>query len=422
MKYKLVNRIITKDFAEQLLYERGIKNYSDFIYPTTSALQSPTMLNNIEEGAEILLHYLNSQKEIIIIVDCDVDGYTSAAILWNYIKEINVNANLSYELHSGKQHGLEDIMQKLDDRKTRPGLVILPDAGSNDLVEHATLWRDGIDILVLDHHEISEEGNHNVEHAVIINNQSSLEYTNKALTGAGIVWQFCRYLDMKLSYKYADKYIDLAALGIVSDMASVLELENRYIIKTGLQNINNYFFQVLINKQSFSLKNTVTPIGVAFYITPLINATIRAGTEEEKELLFKAFINGHELISSGKRGEQGKMEEIAIEMARIGTNVRLRQNKIKESIVERLTDKIIKYDLLSNKILFIRLEEDDDFPPTLNGIVATQLATQYKHPTIVARLNDKGYVKGSMRGLNESDLKDFKQFINDSQLFEFCEG
>lgn len=51
-----------------------------------------------------------------------------------------------------------------------------------------------------------------------------------------------------------------------------------------------------------------------------------------------------------------------------------------------------------------------------------QLAAEYKKPTIVARINEEGYIKGSGRGLNESELKDFKQFLQESSLFEYCEG
>ncbi len=51
-----------------------------------------------------------------------------------------------------------------------------------------------------------------------------------------------------------------------------------------------------------------------------------------------------------------------------------------------------------------------------------QLAAKYKKPTIVARLNDEGYVRGSIRGLNDSELKDFKSFLNESGFFEYCEG
>lgn len=85
--------------------------------------------------------------------------------------------------------------------------------------------------------------------------------------------------------------MDLAALGIVGDMGSMLSLENRYIVYTGLDinHIKNDFFKCLLNKQAYSITgkqsaswqeivNKLNPICIAFYIVPLINALIRVGT------------------------------------------------------------------------------------------------------------------------------------------------
>lgn len=192
-------------------------------------------------------------------------------------------------------------------------------------------------------------------------------YQNKDLCGAGVTWQFCKYLDKMFNVNYADEYMDLAALGLVSDMMSMLSLENRYIVHTGLAHIKNYFFKALCEKQSFSMGGKVTPITVAFYITPLINAMIRAGADDEKQRCFEAFIDGHKMVPSNKRGAKGTMEELAIESARECTNARAKQNRTLDKVVETLEIKIHKYNLLENKILFIRLD-DEDFPPELNGL------------------------------------------------------
>lgn len=66
-----------------------------------------------------------------------------------------------------------------------------------------------IQVLVLDHHL----ADHISEYAVIINNQLS-DYPNKELSGVGIVWQFCRYIDSILNVNYANDFIDLVALGL----------------------------------------------------------------------------------------------------------------------------------------------------------------------------------------------------------------
>lgn len=153
-------------------------------------------------------------------------------------------------------------------------------------------------------------------------------------------------------------------------MGSLLDLENRWIIKNGLNNIKNYFFKILIEKQSYSMGGEVTPMTVAFYIVPLVNAMIRVGTMEEKERLFMAFIDGHQMVPCNKRGAKGTFEEVAVESARECTNARTRQNKILDEMVNAFEIKIHKYNLLENKVLFIRLEEDDDYPAVLNGLVA----------------------------------------------------
>ena len=422
MKCKLVNENFKSNYTNELLISRGLsqQDLEKFYTPTPDLLQEPENLDNIKEGADLLLKHVNDLSPMALIVDSDVDGYTSSAIMYQYLKQISPTLNVIPFLHEGKGHGLDDTIDDVLNEGIPFKLVILPDAGSNDDEYHIILKENGIDCLVLDHH-ILEEDTKLIDNTVIINNQASSGYTNKDLSGAGVTWQFCRYLDNRLGYNYANNYIDLAALGIVSDMMSVLSLENRYIIQEGFSNINNYFFQCLCDKQSYSMGGKVTPMTVAFYITPLINAMIRVGTEEEKLRLFQAFIDGHVFVESHKRGAKGTVEEVAVESARECTNARARQNRILDKAVEQLEVKIYKYDLLENKILFIRLDTED-FPPELNGLIAMKLAARYQRPTIVARLNDEGEIKGSSRGLNESELVSFKDFMDQSGYFTFTAG
>ena len=429
MRTKLVNKDIRQNYTEELLKERGVnEEYLPYFLgqPDSSLLQDPRAFDNIHEGyqmfKEILL--LNPNQRILLIVDSDVDGFTSSAIMYSYLKKVKPDLHIDYILHEGKGHGLSDLMDKIieDDLKNELELryIILPDSSSNDYIFHEQLGVLGIKCLILDHHIVEEDTKFS-EYAVIINNQLSENYINKDLCGAGVAWQFCRYCDSREGTTYADDLIDLAALGIISDMMSVLSPENRYIIYEGLGNIKNYYFLALCEKQSFSMGGKLNPTTIAFYITPLINALIRVGTMDEKRRCFEAFIDGHQMVPSQKRGAKGTYEEVAIESARECTNARAKQNRILDKAVEELEIKIFKYDLLENKILFVRLEEED-FPAELNGLTAMKLAAKYKRPTIVARLNDEGYDRGSSRGLNESALKSFKEFMNESGYFEYTAG
>lgn len=350
-----------------------------------------------------------------------MDGFTSASIIWLYIKQIVPNQRISYLLHEHKEHGLQDHMDVFDGDDFYD-LVILPDSSSNDYIYHEDLGKIGTKCLILDHHEIEADTKIS-DYVVIINNQSSPNYPNKELTGAGVTWQFCRYLDLYYySSCYTDDLIDLAALGICGDMGSILNIENRYIMKEGFSHIKNYLFESAIDKQSYSMGGKVNPISVAFYIVPMMNAMIRVGTMEEKERLFLGFIDGHHQVECNKRGAKGTTEEVAIESLRECTNAKAKQNRITDQMVDKLEQKIHKNGLLENKILFVRLEDDDDFPSEINGLIAMKLAAKFKRPTIIARLNDEGYDKGSIRNVNNCALVDLKAFLNDSGYFEWVQG
>ena len=428
MRCRLVNRNIRNNYTIELLKERGLidKEIDYFLnVPDDSYLQSPENLNNMDKAAGLFneITKMSSKERIVVVVDSDVDGFTSAAIFIQYLRNFNPEIQITPILHKGKGHGLSDTIDViLEEYNNNPNIkaVILPDAGSNDYEYHEQLGNFGIRSLMFDHH-IVEPDTQFSDWAIIVNNQLSESYLNKNLCGAGVTWQFCRYYDAIQNTTYANELIDLAALGIVSDMMSMLELENRYIVHTGFSNITNYFFEALCEKQSFSMGGKVNPMTVAFYITPLINAMIRAGAQEEKQRCFEAFIDGHRMVESHKRGAKGTLEELAVESARECTNARAKQNRILDKAVEELEAKIFKYDLLENKILFIRLDEED-FPPELNGLCAMKLAAKYKRPTIVARLNDEGEIKGSLRGLNDSALVSFKDFLDNSGLTTFTAG
>ena len=429
MKTRLVNKEIRDNYTAELLKERGVSEEDLTFFldvPDISLLQDPSNFNNIKEGFDLFkkIITITPEERILFVVDSDVDGFTSSAIMYQYLKRINPNLSIDYILHEGKGHGLSDLIDTIiedeDKNEKRLRYVILPDSSSNDYDYHERLAALQIKCLILDHH-IVEDNIQFSSSAVIINNQLSENYKNKDLCGAGVVWQFCRYCDIQLNTNYADEFIDLAALGIISDMMSVLSLENRYIIYTGLQNIKNYYFQALCEKQSFSMGGKLNPTTIAFYITPLINALIRVGTMDEKRRCFEAFLDGHQMVPNQKRGAKGTYEEVAIESARECINARAKQNRILDKAVEELEIKISKYDLLENKILFIRLEEED-FPSELNGLTAMKLSAKYKRPTIVARLNEEGYNRGSSRGLNESELISFKQFMDESGFFEYTAG
>lgn len=425
MKIKLVNEDIKTNYGINLLRARGVEDVEKFIKPTEDALQDWRDLKDIKKGVD-LIFALPGKAHIGIVVDCDVDGFTSASIIGQYLKEYLPQIDIKYYIHEGKAHGLEEHWQDIQEMNF--DLLIVPDAGSNDS-QYAELIN--CPILVIDHHIL--ESPVTASNLTLINNQTSPKYKNKDLSGAGLAYQFCRAMDYYFEKKFADNYIDLAALGVCADMMSGLEIENQFIWRKGFSKINNYFFWSIAKKQSYSITRkrdasdedlikALTPTTVAFYIVPMINAMIRVGTMEEKERMLTAFIDGHKMIPCKKRGAKGTFEEVAIESARECVNARSSQNSSKEKAILKLGQKIFKNDLLENSILFIRLEDEDDFPSELNGLIAMNLSQKYKKPTIVARLNDEGYIRGSIRGLSNSELISFKDYLSSTGLFQYVQG
>lgn len=213
MEIKLINqRNPNLTITEQILVNRGIphEKIAGFLNTTDDSIIDYAKLKNIEEAGKMLLSHYEKGSEILIPVDPDVDGITSASFLINYLRDNYLGIKISYQVRNDKSHGLELTEEILNGKYQ---LIIIPDAGSNQYDVHKQLKEKGIDIIVLDHHECEKES----EDAIIVNNQLSEDYSNKALSGVGVVWQFCRCLDNTSPYtqqSFAKDYLDLVSLGL----------------------------------------------------------------------------------------------------------------------------------------------------------------------------------------------------------------
>ena len=408
--------------VEQVLVNRGIPydQINHYLNTTDNDILDPRLIPHLDEGAKMLIRHISQNDKVLIQVDSDCDGYTSAALLMNYLYCLFpsfVNNNISYRVHMGKQHGIipdtipEDIK-----------LVIAPDSSSNDYEAHEYLNLSGVDVLVIDHHE----ADHISKYACVINNQLC-DYPTKSLSGVAMVWKFCCYIDMLLKTDHAQKFLDLVALGLVADMMDVRDFETRRLIDKGLQQIRNPYFRGAIDKDQFHFTEEITPIGVAFYIAPLINATTRVGTQEEKIMLFESMLDfkGYELVPSTKRGCKGQAETRVEQACRNCTNIKSRQTKIRDNCLEKIEQIIANQNLLSNKILIIQLA-DLAADRNLTGLMANQLMSKYQRPVLILNKieNEDNSItwEGSGRGYDKSRLKDFRGFLEANQYIMYAEG
>lgn len=412
LKYK-----VEQPYARNLIAARGIVDIDGFLNPKKENLESPFLLDNITKAVKKTVE-LNEVKTLVV-VDSDCDGYNSSSILIDYLQEVYPNWSFDFFIHSKKQHGLEDVVTELDLNEYE--LVYLPDAGSND-DEYFNMYPKTT-FIILDHH-IRTNNTPVPTNAIIVNNQESAAYLNKALCGAGVTWQFCRAMDELEGYSFANKYIDQAAIAIIGDVMDITTPENAYIIKEGLNSIHNTFIRLLCNNAAYSLGNELTPIGIAFYIVPMVNSMCRMGTLDEKTRMFQAFTWPQLQVECHKRGvAKGTMIDVSIESVRECTNAKSRQKREQAKMAELCDKKIIEDDLLSNKIITIILDETfDKIPSELNGLAATTLSNKYNHPVYILRANKEGELKGSGRGLDTLDMPPLKDFMESSGLVEWVQG
>lgn len=420
MNYKLINPIDSnKSIVEQILSNRGIQDIQTYLNPNDSVVYNPNLISNMQQGVEILFRHLGKDL-IYLIVDDDDDGFTSAAIFLNYLYKIVpsiVEANIIYDFHPHKAHGIW-----LDQIPQEAKLVIALDSSSNEYDIHEQLFNKGIDVLVIDHHNADKIS----PFACVINNQLC-DYPTKSLSGAGMVYKFCKYIDNLLNLNYADNFLDLVSLGLTGDVMSLRDLETSYLTRKGLENIQNPFIREMIEKNSYQLGTDITSIGVAFYIVPYINAVARLGTKEEKRILFEAMLDWKALnqIPSTKRGCKGQMEAIVTQAVRMSNNIKNHQNKIRDENIEIINNQIEEKDLLRNKILIIQSTPEEPINRSISGLIANRLVSEYQRPVIILNeynVDNEIVWEGSARGYEKSQLKDLQTFEQKSNLINWAQG
>lgn len=339
------------------------------------------------------------------------DGFTSSAILINYLKRVFPNINITWSNHTPKKkHGIDISLVP-----ETTNLFIVPDAGSNEYELHEQLVKKGIDSLVLDHHEAPKYS----EHALVVNNQLD-DSPNKWLSGAGVVYKFIQLLDEKIGLNYADDYLDLVAFGMIGDAMQLSSKETKWLITKGLTNIKNEFLKEII-KENVDDGVELTPNVVSFKCNPKINAYLRMASTEELDELFMAFLGHQKVTFNSRLRKADKSETWARRITRICNNMYAKQRKLKEALMIQLEEKIQNEKLYENT--FMVLEIEGDFEMNMSGYVASFIVSKYRKPTLILRRDEDNQEQlvGSMRGYDNL-MVNTKDFLQGLQLFTSVEG
>ena len=419
MNYRLIEGSLNDEYNVQktILLNRGVADWKGYLNINSSCVNDYSLLDNIQDAVNCYIKHIENKSKIHVIVDPDVDGFCSASEIIRYTKKIDPSIIVTYSLHTLKQHGLSDDIKIPDDID----LLIIPDAGSNDVEQCKNLKDKGIDIIILDHH-ICDKKN---DYAIVVNNQMC-DYPNKNFCGGGIVYKFLQAVDEELWNNYADDFLDMVALSNISDVMDMREFETKYYVEAGLNKIRSKVFKALIEKQSYSMKDIVNITSVQFYITPILNAMIRVGNQNDKDLLFRAFIETDEVFKYKKRGASEETDEdIYTRAARLCYNAKSRQTKEVSKSVEEIDSVIKENKSYEDKIIFVNVS--DILSQTLTGLVAMKIADKYSKPCLLLRrqkLREDGgmFYGGSCRNFDHSPVKSLKKELDETELFEFVQG
>lgn len=417
-KYEVLGQVRFGNELEDILRLKGVTDIKSFLNPTVENTESELLFNNIEKARDVLIKHIENNSKIDLVVDCDVDGNTSGAVIYQYIKNIKSSIDIDYFIHTGKLHGLKEFVDRIcqDDSS----LVIVPDAGTGDVEECKRIIESGKDIIILDHHSISSEGNP----AIVVNNQLSDKVTDKAMTGVGVTYKFAKLLDKYYGVDYSDDYLDLVALGMIGDRADTMDLETRFLILEGLNQIRNKsgknkLIETLVNAQMYSMDNKITMNGIGFYVCPLINSLIRLGEYEDKRYMFEAFVNSDKVLERKVRGKgivEMTIQEYTLKACESSNR---KQKKMTEDSAAVLSEEIKEFGLDKFPILICNARDNVDGNST--GLIANRLADQYQRPCLLMRR--KGDIcKGSGRGYEKCEIRDFNQWCKDTGLFMKVDG
>ena len=377
------------------------KNLDYFLNPTLkNNLPDPSTLKNMDSSIKILLEKIFRNNTLGILGDYDVDGATSTAILFKYFEFIGVNAEIYIPDRIKDGYGISKNSIDHFFRK-KVNLLVSLDCGTNDAEFIAYAREKGIEIIVIDHHEVKSLGSP----LSIINPKLKGDTSNlNNLCTAGLVFLFVIGLNRELRKKNFFKnkeeinlkeLLDIVAVGTICDLVP-LHNENRLLVKKGLEKINlkpNIGLSVL--KSKLELENKIKSTDIAYYIGPCINAAGRIGDP---------FLGFNLLVKNNKKD----LEVIAEKL--INSN---NERKTLENISYNQAKMLLK-NLTNMKFIFLHSKT---WHPGIIGIIASRLVQEYKVPAFVMNI-DENKVTGSVRSIKNIDISKILAKLVDEGFLE----
>lgn len=396
-----IKELYSKD--EKITFESyankfGIIDIEEYKNPSGKYIDNYILYDDIIYAINELKYYYElSKKEnvsIYMVQDGDCDGICSTVILYQYLVNLSSNWNLRILIHTSKQRGLDDenIMNEI--RKNQPDLVIVTDAGTNNVLQSEELCELGIGLIVIDHHDYQTP----IQKGVLINNQNPLYNVQRNGSGALVVHKFLNGLDNEFNKDWSNCFIDMVALSLISDSMNMSEMENRTYYHYGLETmdcINNKFLCAMFDR--FIGDKPYTQKDISFNIIPKINSICRCQDQELKQRLLLGFLGMDDINEVLDICEKAHKNQT---------------NKVNE-IIKNNKEKIEKIANNDSLVVFV----SKDIPRSYSGLVAGKIMNLCGGKPTIAGFAKDNYFIGSLR----SPIP-LRSELSSNNLVDFCSG
>ncbi|HOY50264.1 MAG TPA: single-stranded-DNA-specific exonuclease RecJ [Prolixibacteraceae bacterium] len=370
-----------------LLAQRGVKTFNEarsFFRPRLSDLHDPFLMKDMDRAVERLERAIRNQEKVLIYGDYDVDGTTSVAMLYLFLKDYLTHIDYYIPDRYTEGYGISPQSIEFAAREDF-SLVIVLDCGIK-AVEKVKMARDqGLDFIICDHHNPGESIPEAV--AVLDPKRPDCPYPYKELSGCGVGFKLLQAYTLKnnINPEKLHDLLDLVVVSIASDIVPITG-ENRVLAWYGLKKLNTdpgMGLQTIINFAG--LKGEEISISdIVFKIGPRLNASGRIEHGKKSVQILVSV----DTVSSDALGEEiDSFNEIRKTLDRDITQDALDMIERDEAMRSR-----------NSTVIYNR-----DWHKGVVGIVASRLTEFYYRPTVVLT-ESNGLATGSARSVKDFDL------------------
>lgn len=373
----------------QLLWDRGLrtqKAIDEFFNPDYNEdLHDPFLLKDVRKTIKRIEEASKKREKVAIFADYDADGVCGATILNEILKIFKIKPDIYIPDRNREGYGLNlDSIKEIANKGI--GLVLTIDCGVTDLEEIELANKLGIDVLVVDHHEIPKKLPS--AFAIINPKQKTCKYPFKQLSAAGVAFKVAQAVARikKIPISWEKWLLDLVAISTVGDSMLLLG-ENRTLVTYGLivlSQTKRIGLEALMEKARIkpafnpqTLGTNLTSCTLGFVLVPRINAASRVDHGLTAYNL---------LIASNK----DKANKIADELEKKNKE---RQKTVEKILVEARQN-VLRH-LGKKKVI---IEGDENWIAGVAGLVAQKLTDEFWRPSFIYQ-KLKDFIAGSTRGI-----------------------